>query len=94
VQGDYDPTKTKVIHFEMNPVAMAAKQKAAELQMLREENEALKQRLKILEESGGQAEDVTEQVQKRLQEPCSSKEVDGKKLGGGGLVSHYLCIRC
>jgi ribosomal protein L18E len=42
--------------------------------MLREENEALKQRLKILEESGGQAEDVTEQVQKRLQEPCSSKE--------------------
>lgn len=92
VQGDYDPTKTKVIHFEMNPVAMAAKQRAAEIQMLREENEALKQRLKILEESGGQAEDVTEQVQKRLQEPSSSKEVDGKKLvilffflGGGGV---------
>ena len=80
MQGDYDPTKTKVIHFEMNPVAMAAKQRAAEIQMLREENEALKQRLKILEESGGQAEDVTEQVQKRLQEPSSSKEVDGKKL--------------
>jgi hypothetical protein len=95
VQGDYDPTKTKVIHFEMNPVAMAAKQKAAELQMLREENEALKQRLKILEESGGQAEDVTEQVQKRLQEPCSSKEVDGKKLVGffwGGGFSFTLFV--
>jgi hypothetical protein len=38
------------------------------------------QLLKILEESGGQAEDVTEQVQKRLQEPCSSKEVDGPKI--------------
>lgn len=80
MQGDYDPTTTKVIHFEMNPFAIAAKQRAAELQKLQEENETLKQRLKILEESGGQAEDVTEQVQKRLQEPSSSKEVDGKKV--------------
>lgn len=79
LQGDYDPTKTKVLHFEMNPVAMASKQRAAELQMLREENEALKQRIKILEESGGQADDVTEQVQKRLQEPSTSKEVDELK---------------
>lgn len=80
LQGDYDPTTTKVIHFEMNPFAIAAKQRAAELQKLQEENETLKQRLKILEESGGQAEDVTEQVQKRLQEPSSSKEVDELKV--------------
>lgn len=76
LQGDYDPTKTKVIHFEMNPVAMAAKQRAAELQRLREENETLKERIRVLEESGGQAMDVTEQVQKRLSEPSCSKEVD------------------
>lgn len=61
----------------MNPVAIAAKQRAAELQRLREENEELKQRVKVLEESGGKAEDVTEQVHKRLQEPSTSKEVDG-----------------
>lgn len=64
----------------MNPVAMAAKQRAAELQRLREENETLKERIRVLEESGGQAMDVTEQVQKRLQEPSSSKEVDGMGL--------------
>lgn len=79
LQGDYDPTKTKVLHFEMNPVAIAAKQRAAELTRLREENEELKQRVKVLEESGGAALDVTEQVHKRLQEPSTSKEVDDIK---------------
>lgn len=79
LQGDYDPTKTKVLHFSMNPHAIAQKQKAEELKQLKEENEKLKTRLQLLEESGGKVADLTLTVDKKLQEPCSSKEVDEMK---------------
>lgn len=61
----------------MNPHAIAQKQKAEELKQLKEENEKLKTRLQLLEESGGRVADLTLTVDKKLQEPCSSKEVDG-----------------
>ena len=76
-QGDYDPTKTKVIHFRMNPAEVAQRSRAVKLAKLTEENEKLKTRLKLLEESGGRMEDLTMRVDEDLQKPGSSKELEG-----------------
>ena len=77
-QGDYDPSKTKVISFSMNPASMARQERAGELNKLREECETLRQRVKVLEESGPDVDDVTMQVSKKLKEGGSSQEVEGK----------------
>eukprot|EP00057_Strongylocentrotus_purpuratus_P018628 XP_011673102.1 PREDICTED: mitotic spindle assembly checkpoint protein MAD1 isoform X2 [Strongylocentrotus purpuratus] len=53
LKGDYDPTKTKIITFSMNPAAMAKKQRGEELERLRTECETLRQRVRVLEESSG-----------------------------------------
>lgn len=80
LQGDYDPSKLKVLHFTMNPAALAQKKRAEELIKLREENERLKKRVEVLEESKGQAQDVTFQVEQKMSEaPCPSKKVEEMK---------------
>ena len=61
----------------MNPMAIALEKRANELKNLKEENERLKQRLSLLEETGGSVEDLTVKVEHKLQEPSSSKEVEG-----------------
>lgn len=64
----------------MNPAALAQKKRAEELIKLREENERLKKRVEVLEESKGQAQDVTFQVEQKMSEaPCPSKEVEEMK---------------
>ncbi|XP_072030074.1 mitotic spindle assembly checkpoint protein MAD1-like [Amphiura filiformis] len=78
LQGDYDPTKLKVISFSMNPASMARQERAGELSKLREECETLRQRVKFLEESGPNVDDVTMQVSKKLKEG-SSQEVEALK---------------
>ncbi|KAI8794883.1 mitotic spindle assembly checkpoint protein MAD1 [Biomphalaria glabrata] len=75
LQGDYDPSKIKIIHFSMNPFAKAQKAHQDELQKLREDNETLKKRNQILEEKGHVA-DITLQVQEKLKQPSPSKEVE------------------
>ena len=67
----------KVLHFTMNPADIAATQRREELKSLQEENERLRQRVKLLEESEGKIEDLTVVVEKKLQEPGSSKDVEG-----------------
>ncbi|KAK3592821.1 hypothetical protein CHS0354_019049 [Potamilus streckersoni] len=79
LQGDYDPTTTKVLHFKMNPVKIAQNQRTEEIKALQEENERLKKRLQILEESGGKVEDLTVQVEQKLQEPGSAKDIEEMK---------------
>ena len=61
----------------MNPADIAATQKREELKRLQEENERLQQRVKLLEESEGKIEDLTVVVEKKLQEPGGSKDVEG-----------------
>ena len=87
-QGDYDPTKTKVLHFAMNPTALAQKRRGEELERLQEENAKLKKRLEVLEESGAQAVDVTMQVQSKLQEPSTSKELVGTCSSVGPIIDY------
>lgn len=76
LQGDYDPTKVKVLHFKMNPLDMAVNERREEMEALKAENERLKQRIKLLEENEGPIEDLTVAVEQRLKEPGSSKDFE------------------
>ena len=53
LQGDYDPGKTKVLHLEQNPVELARKRRALLVETLTQENNKLKERVRILEEAEG-----------------------------------------
>ncbi|ESP04629.1 hypothetical protein LOTGIDRAFT_135898, partial [Lottia gigantea] len=79
LQGEYDPTKTKILHFTMNPAARAQKVREDNLEVLRSENEKLRRRVEILESSKGQVEDLTEQVETQLQHPSPNKQVEEMK---------------
>ncbi|XP_033117765.1 mitotic spindle assembly checkpoint protein MAD1-like [Anneissia japonica] len=52
LQGDYDPTKSKVIHLKFNPTSQAKKKKVEDMEKLREECEKLRQRVLQLESQG------------------------------------------
>ncbi|XP_072124492.1 mitotic spindle assembly checkpoint protein MAD1 isoform X2 [Mobula birostris] len=49
LQGDYDPSKTKVLHLSMNPMSLAKEHRITELKSLKEECEQLRERVRILE---------------------------------------------
>ncbi|KAH3863656.1 hypothetical protein DPMN_026645, partial [Dreissena polymorpha] len=76
LQGDYDPTKLKVLHLKMNPVDVELGRKREELTKLQEENARLRQRIKLLEENEGKIEDLTVAVEAKLKEPGSSKDIE------------------
>ncbi|XP_030636384.1 mitotic spindle assembly checkpoint protein MAD1 isoform X1 [Chanos chanos] len=57
LQGDYDPVKTKVIHFRLNPTSVAKQQRAEEVEQLREECQRLRDRLRTLQAEGTMATD-------------------------------------
>ncbi|NXJ03296.1 MD1L1 protein, partial [Odontophorus gujanensis] len=52
MQGDYDPSKTKVLHFSMNPASLAKQQHKEEQQHLQEECERLRELVRVLEAGG------------------------------------------
>lgn len=51
-QGDYDPSRTKVLHFSMNPASLAKQQRKEEQQQLQEECERLRELVRVLEGGG------------------------------------------
>ena len=55
MKGDFDPTKTKVLHFAGNPLALSRKLHAQEMDKLRDENEDLRRRIKALEQHGSES---------------------------------------
>uniref|UniRef100_UPI00398F7776 mitotic spindle assembly checkpoint protein MAD1 n=1 Tax=Pristiophorus japonicus TaxID=55135 RepID=UPI00398F7776 len=73
LQGDYDPTKTKVLHLSMNPWSLAKDNRMAELKSLKEECEHLREQVRILE--GGAA---LEQVGSLTNLPPSQEISDQK----------------
>ncbi|XP_050418798.2 mitotic spindle assembly checkpoint protein MAD1 [Patella vulgata] len=80
LQGNYDPTKTKIVHFTMNPAAKAQQQREQDLEVLRSENEKLRGRLNILENAKGECvEDLTLRVEEKLQNPSPNKQVEDMK---------------
>lgn len=52
-QGDYDPVKTRVLHFRMNPSSVAKQQRQQEVETLREEVTTLRELVRSLQEGGG-----------------------------------------
>lgn len=77
MQGDYDPTTTKVLHLRLNPADIAQRERAEQVRSLTAENTRLTERLKVVEEAGAAAQDVTMQVEERLQQPQSSQQLEG-----------------
>ncbi|NXP18586.1 MD1L1 protein, partial [Scytalopus superciliaris] len=51
-QGDYDPSRTKVLHFSMNPMTLAKQQRKEEQQQLQEECDRLRELVRVLEGGG------------------------------------------
>ncbi|CAM5143024.1 unnamed protein product [Eretmochelys imbricata] len=52
LQGDYDHSKTKVLHFSMNPASLAKQQRKEEQHQLQEECERLRELVRVLEGGG------------------------------------------
>ncbi|KAM6320069.1 mitotic spindle assembly checkpoint protein MAD1 isoform 1-T2 [Podargus strigoides] len=48
-QSDYDPSRTKVLHFSMNPASLVKQQRKEEQQQLQEECERLRELVRALE---------------------------------------------
>ncbi|XP_039216430.1 mitotic spindle assembly checkpoint protein MAD1 isoform X2 [Crotalus tigris] len=75
LRGYHDPSRTKILHFSMNPASLAKQQRQEEMANLREECERLRERLRVLE--GGDAGGTS-----------SSSNCSGKLEGGANLQSH------
>ncbi|XP_009080626.1 PREDICTED: mitotic spindle assembly checkpoint protein MAD1 [Acanthisitta chloris] len=52
LQGDYDPSRTKILHFSVNPTSLAKQQHKEEQQLLQEECERLRELVRVLEAGG------------------------------------------
>ncbi|XP_076066370.1 mitotic spindle assembly checkpoint protein MAD1-like isoform X7 [Oratosquilla oratoria] len=74
LKGDYDPTKTKVLHFADNPLSKAIDNRRSENERLLEENNALRERVRLLEE--GDKLNLTQRVGVKVEgDAMTSKEV-------------------
>ena len=49
-QGDFDPSKVKVLHLSSNPFMQARQSKSEQMERLKQECEVLRRRVKMLEE--------------------------------------------
>ncbi|CAL9699820.1 unnamed protein product [Knipowitschia caucasica] len=56
LQGDFDPSKTKLLHFKMNPTAVAKQQRQQEVDSLQEELTRLREMVRAMQEGGSQDE--------------------------------------
>ncbi|XP_046854573.1 mitotic spindle assembly checkpoint protein MAD1-like [Xenia sp. Carnegie-2017] len=89
LQGDYDPSKIKVVHFSHNPFTHARQARSSELENMRQECETLRKKVKMLEEGPNTSVSKVEQIiieeaspheVKDLQEQLSSAERRNKRL--------------
>ncbi|XP_059469943.1 mitotic spindle assembly checkpoint protein MAD1 isoform X1 [Neocloeon triangulifer] len=67
LRGDYNPSETKVMHFRMNPLAQEDARKAEEMKRLREANDRLKEKVKILQSKEKSFLNVTAVADENLQ---------------------------
>ena len=77
-QGDFDPIKTRVLHFKMNPITVAKQQRQQDIDALREEVTRLSELVRSLQEGGAMIQgDSSINASLSLSLP-PSKEVVGK----------------
>jgi len=77
IRGSIVAPDTKILHLRSNPASQAGERRQRELAETREENEALRARVKLLEE--GQTKDLTMLVGHKIEEGASSEEVEKLK---------------
>ncbi|XP_062999701.1 mitotic spindle assembly checkpoint protein MAD1 [Elgaria multicarinata webbii] len=87
LQGYHDPTKTKVLHFSMNPASLAKQQRLEEETHLREECERLREMVRVLEGGGSLPEKLEGAV--NLQSPQEIAELK-KQLESAELKNQRL----
>lgn len=58
LQGFHDPSRTKVLHFSLNPASLAKQQRLEEQTQLRQECERLREMVRVLEGGGSLPEDL------------------------------------
>ncbi|KAM3826978.1 LOW QUALITY PROTEIN: mitotic spindle assembly checkpoint protein MAD1 [Vipera latastei] len=73
LRGYHDPSRTKILHFSMNPASLAKQQRQEEMANLREECERLREKVRILDGGDGEG---------------TSTSSSGKLEGGANLQSH------
>jgi mitotic spindle assembly checkpoint protein MAD1 len=66
LRGDYNPQETKVLHFRMNPLAQMEVSKTDEIKLLKEANDKLRERVKILQSRESTSLNVTSVVEENL----------------------------
>lgn len=69
----------------MNPSAIAKQHRAEEMEKLRSENDQLRTRVRLLEENSGNMQDLTIQVQEKVKDQPSSKELEGN-------LQDFFCV--
>ncbi|XP_060716774.1 mitotic spindle assembly checkpoint protein MAD1 [Tachysurus vachellii] len=81
LQGDYDPVKTKVLHFRLNPTSVAKQERVEEVGQLKVECERLRERLRKLEAGGAVTSDDTTLIIPPSQEILDlRKQMESAKL--------------
>ncbi|XP_056358868.1 mitotic spindle assembly checkpoint protein MAD1 isoform X1 [Oenanthe melanoleuca] len=87
LQGDYDPSRTKVLHLSMNPMSLAKQQRREEQQQLQEECERLRELVRVLKGGGslsGELEGVgafqSPQEVAELKKQVESAELKNQRL--------------
>ncbi|XP_053132863.1 mitotic spindle assembly checkpoint protein MAD1 isoform X3 [Hemicordylus capensis] len=82
LQGYHDPSKTKVLHFSMNPASLAKQQQLQEQADLREECERLKEMVRVLEGGGTLAENLEGAISRQSPQEVSElkKQLESAEL--------------
>lgn len=70
----------KILHLRFNPLDNANRRHLEIFKELQEENDRLKKRIKVLEEEGAAATDVTIKVQQKLANEGSDSTIKSKKV--------------
>uniref|UniRef100_A0A672Z588 Mitotic spindle assembly checkpoint protein MAD1 n=1 Tax=Sphaeramia orbicularis TaxID=375764 RepID=A0A672Z588_9TELE len=79
LQGDYDPVKTRVLHFKMNPTAVAKQQRQQEMESLQEEVTRLRELVRSLQDGGAQDDGSILTPNLSLSLPPSKEVLDLRK---------------
>ena len=77
VKGDFNSEETMVLHMANNPMQQAIQKRELEIQEMKDERDALRTRVQLLEE--GQTKDLTLMVGKKMEEGESSEEISHLK---------------
>lgn len=66
LRGDYNPQETKIMHLRMNPLSQVEVSKTDEIKQLKEANDKLRERVKVLQSRESTSLNVTTVVEENL----------------------------